>query len=52
MRGNLEIAAGDFEVLERELGALIETDLARLEEDLAAAGAPWTPGRKVGGGES
>ncbi len=50
MRRDLEFARADFAVLEGELARLLETDLTRLEEDLAAAGAPWTPGRKIGGG--
>jgi hypothetical protein len=28
-----------------QLRQLIEVDLARLEKQLEAAGAPWTPGR-------
>jgi hypothetical protein len=45
-RRDIEIATGAFEELARELTALIDGDLARLEEDLEAAGAPWTPGRR------
>jgi hypothetical protein len=48
-RRNIEIAQRDFAGLERELAALIEGRLMELEEALAAAGAPWTPGRRVGG---
>ena len=44
---NYEIAAADFSVLLEKLRKLIETDLKKLEEDLEAAGAPWTPGRGV-----
>ena len=38
-------AAQDFESVLVQLRQLIETDLARLEKQLEAAGAPWTPGR-------
>ncbi len=46
--GSLEIAQADFAVLKQELALLIEQDLDQLEMDLAAAGAPWTPGRRLG----
>jgi hypothetical protein len=48
-RRNIEIAEQDLSSLERELTDLIEGPLMRLEEALAAAGAPWTPGRRIGG---
>ena len=48
-RRNVEIAASELPGVETELAALIEGRLADLEEALAAAGAPWTPGRRVGG---
>jgi photosystem II stability/assembly factor-like uncharacterized protein len=38
-------AAQDFEAVLTQLRQLIEVDLARLEKQLEAAGAPWTPGR-------
>jgi hypothetical protein len=38
-------AAIDFENTLNQLRQLIEVDLARLEKQLEAAGAPWTPGR-------
>jgi photosystem II stability/assembly factor-like uncharacterized protein len=38
-------AAQDFEGVLVRLRQLIEVDLARLEKQLEAAGAPWTPGR-------
>jgi hypothetical protein len=38
-------AAQDFETVLAQLRQLIEVDLARLEKQLEAAGAPWTPGR-------
>jgi hypothetical protein len=37
--------AQDFETALAQLRQLIEVDLARLEKQLEAAGAPWTPGR-------
>ena len=46
-RRNLEIARDDFGALRQDLAALIENDLLRLEADLEAAGAPWTPGRRL-----
>jgi photosystem II stability/assembly factor-like uncharacterized protein len=38
-------AAQDFETALNRLRQLIEGDLARLEKQMEAAGAPWTPGR-------
>jgi hypothetical protein len=38
-------AAQDFEQALVQLRQLIEGDLARLEKQMEAAGAPWTPGR-------
>jgi hypothetical protein len=38
-------AAQDFESLLGQLRQLIEVDLDKLEKQLEAAGAPWTPGR-------
>ena len=38
-------AAQDFETTLGQLRQLIEVDLVRLEKQLEAAGAPWTPGR-------
>jgi photosystem II stability/assembly factor-like uncharacterized protein len=38
-------AAQDFEAVLAQLRQLIEVDLSRLEKQLEAAGAPWTPGR-------
>ena len=32
-------------IAEESIAQLIEVDLARLEKQLEAAGAPWTPGR-------
>jgi hypothetical protein len=42
---NYEIAATAFETVLADLRQLVEVDLRRLEEELEAAGAPWTPGR-------
>jgi hypothetical protein len=39
------LAAQDFEQTLGQLRQLIEGDLARLEKQMEAAGAPWTPGR-------
>ena len=39
------IAAADFTEQLAKLHALVEVDLAKLEKDMEAAGAPWTPGR-------
>jgi len=44
-RRDIEITSGALETLTRDLKALVEGDLARLKEDIEAAGAPWTPGR-------
>jgi hypothetical protein len=46
-RRDLEIATAGLDALERDLNTLIAGDLAKLEEAFAAAGAPWTPGRRV-----
>jgi hypothetical protein len=35
--------------LRQDLSALLENTLAQLEADLEAAGAPWTPGRRLQG---
>ncbi len=48
-RESLRIAGEEFETLRIELRSLLEEDLARLEADLEAAGAPWTPGRRIPG---
>jgi photosystem II stability/assembly factor-like uncharacterized protein len=46
-RRNVAIAQAEFATLRQELATLIEQDLAQLETELDAAGAPWTPGRKL-----
>ncbi len=38
-------AAAEFETALNQLRQLIEGDLAKLEKQMEAAGAPWTPGR-------
>jgi len=47
MRTNMEIASAGFGDVLQVLVTLIDEDLVQLEEDLAAAGAPWTPGRRL-----
>lgn len=39
------VAAGEFGEHLGKLHALVEVDLVKLEKDMEAAGAPWTPGR-------
>ncbi len=46
-RESLRIAGAEFEALATELRQLIDEELAALEADLEAAGAPWTPGRRL-----
>jgi photosystem II stability/assembly factor-like uncharacterized protein len=48
-RTSLRIAERDFGELQGEVAAFITGELARVEQALADAGAPWTPGRRVGG---
>jgi hypothetical protein len=48
-RRNVEIAESGLLIVERELAGLIGGRLQELEDALAAAGAPWTPGRRIGG---
>ena len=40
-----DIAAAEFTEQLNRLHALVEVDLVKLEKDIEAAGAPWTPGR-------
>jgi len=40
-----DIAAAEFAGQLAKLHALVEVDLTKLEKDMEAAGAPWTPGR-------
>jgi len=46
-RRGYEIAADGFGKLLEEMRATIEVDLKKLQAELEAAGAPWTPGRGV-----
>jgi photosystem II stability/assembly factor-like uncharacterized protein len=46
-RKNYEIAASEFEASLEALRPLLERDLTGLHETLEAAGAPWTPGRRL-----
>jgi hypothetical protein len=39
------IGAAEFTDVLGKLRTLVDTDLAKLEKDMEAAGAPWTPGR-------
>ena len=39
------VAASEFADELSKLRALVDVDLAKLEKDMEAAGAPWTPGR-------
>jgi hypothetical protein len=45
-RKDLELTAAGLETVLRELRALTDGELARLNRDLEAAGAPYTPGRR------
>ncbi|MCB0008365.1 MAG: hypothetical protein KDE04_17995, partial [Anaerolineales bacterium] len=40
-------AAADMATVKSELQAMLTGELAQLEADIAAAGAPWTPGRAL-----
>jgi hypothetical protein len=42
-----EITAAAFEKLLEEMRVLIDQDVKKLGDDLEAAGAPWTPGRRL-----
>jgi hypothetical protein len=44
---SLEVAQTEFAEVSVELKKVLETDLPGLEAELEAAGAPWTPGRKL-----
>ncbi|HUL44416.1 MAG TPA: glycosyl hydrolase [Bacteroidota bacterium] len=39
------IASGEFSSLLKQLNTLVVSDVATLQKDMEAAGAPWTPGR-------
>lgn len=49
-RTSFQIAEREFATFLSEFRTLVEVELVRLEDDLAAAGAPWTPGRRLPGG--
>jgi photosystem II stability/assembly factor-like uncharacterized protein len=44
---SLEVARTELAEVSRELATLLETQIPGLEAQLEAAGAPWTPGRKL-----
>ncbi len=46
-RTNLDAAGQAYQGVRAELSELGESEIPRLEEELEAAGAPWTPGRKL-----
>jgi len=46
-RRNCEIASEQFATVLAELRQMIEVELVQLHEALDAAGAPWTPGRRL-----
>lgn len=46
-RASQEVARGELERVTAEPQRLLEVDLPALEAELEAAGAPWTPGRRV-----
>ena len=46
-RQSLEVARGEFTELLGELTELLGTELPTFEAELEAAGAAWTPGRKL-----
>ena len=44
---SLDVAQDSFDQVSAELSTLVTTDLPALEAELEAAGAPWTPGRRL-----
>ena len=46
-RRNYAIAAEEFSSILEELRQVIEVDLIKLQDAMEAAGAPWTPGRRL-----
>jgi hypothetical protein len=46
-RESLAVASSEFSAVIAELAAVLETELPAFEAELEAAGAPWTPGRKL-----
>lgn len=47
-RTSLDVARAGLAEATAALTTLLNADLARLEQDMEAAGAPWTPGRRLG----
>jgi photosystem II stability/assembly factor-like uncharacterized protein len=47
-RASQEVAREQLERLTADLERLLEVDLPAFEAELEAAGAPWTPGRRLG----
>ena len=47
MRENLRISASDFAGFTDDLATFLDVEMRAVEEALAEAGAPWTPGRRV-----
>ena len=48
MQETVAWAESEMADIKKKLTKAIDKDLVKLEKDLAAAGAPWTPGRKLG----
>ena len=48
-RDGYQIAKEEFEPIMKELNDIEANDMKKLENALEAAGAPWTPGRVLGG---
>jgi hypothetical protein len=46
-RRHFEIASIEFETVRTDLKALVEVELEQLHNEMEAAAAPWTPGRKI-----
>lgn len=46
-RRAIERASTEFALVAKAVAQLIDGDLAQIEADLEAAGAPWTPGRRI-----
>ncbi|MGH9464573.1 MAG: glycosyl hydrolase, partial [Thermoanaerobaculia bacterium] len=46
-RRNLEIAETEYTAVSADLRRLLDTEIPAIEQALEAAGAPWTPGRKL-----
>ncbi|MDG2281565.1 MAG: hypothetical protein P8L45_00525, partial [Longimicrobiales bacterium] len=48
MQDNLRMSETDFGALQENLTTFLDEQMAAVEQALADAGAPWTPGRRVG----